>query len=307
MHDNSGRGDVKRRRGGTLPDMAAGSRVSFALTCAVAALMGGATGCTSDEWPPVEPEQEADSEGGSGGEGAGDALQDATLRVFEPESASIHLIGEPVPLIAQVTDRDGFPVAYDAVAWTSDQQEAPLSSTAEGEVELDPGIHEITARVSLPDGDRLETRVGGVRVQSYITGQWAAEATMAMAVEFQGLALAPTCTTPFDFSVGMDGKSIEIGGDGLCTLDLVLLQIPVAFTMNPNPPDAGLITGTITYDFVGFIAVDMAITGKLDGDGLFATFDGEVGIPLLFTAPINGLLIGNRVTPYLPEDDDSMD
>ena len=124
---------------------------------------------------------------------------------------------------------------------------------------------------------------------------------MGLQVEFQGLALAPTCTTPFDFSVDLEGKSIEVEGEGLCTLDLVLLQIPVAFTMNPNPPDAGLITGTITYDFVGFIAVEMDITGKLDEDGLFATFDGELAIPLLFTAPVNGFLIGDRVTPYLPD------
>ena len=118
--------------------MVAGSRASFASGFALAWLFAGVPGCTSDEWPPVDPEDDAgaDSEGGSEGDEGGDALQDATLRVFEPESASIHLIGEPVPLIAAITDRDGFPVEYDAVAWTSDLQEVPLGSTAEAAAEL---------------------------------------------------------------------------------------------------------------------------------------------------------------------------
>src|SRR5688500_9492258 len=68
--------------------------------------------CTSDQWPP--PEDDESDEGESTGAAP---LEGARLLVFEPESPSIHYMGEPMPLLAEVHDTSGLLLDFDEVVW----------------------------------------------------------------------------------------------------------------------------------------------------------------------------------------------
>jgi hypothetical protein len=254
-----------------------------------------AHGCTSDEWPPLDDEGAAsDTEpetGTSGGE-----LDGASLRVFEPMAASIHLIGEPVPFIAEVHDAFGQPTGFDEVLWSSDLVEYALLDTAMGEVVLDPGMHAVTATVALPGGDRLQSTVGSVRVQAPSTGVYSGEAGMALTVDFQGMSLSPACRGPLEFTIDELGESFT-AEPGSCLLDVVLAQFDVTYVVAGTIAGRS-IDGTIAYDF-GLFQLPLAWTGTLENEELDGVFAGMIPIPLVGETLAGGTLRARRVTPYL--------
>jgi hypothetical protein len=254
-----------------------------------------AHGCTSDEWPPLDDAGDgatSDTDPStSGGE-----LDGASLRVFEPMSASIHLIGEPVPLIAEVHDVFGQPTGYDAVFWSSDQVAYTLIEGAAGEVVLEPGVHAITATTELPGGDRLQSTIGGVRVQSASTGVYSGEAGMALTVDFQGMQLSPACRGPLEFTVDVTGETFT-AESGSCLLDVVLAQFDVTYLVE-GTISGSRIDGTIHYDF-GLFQLPLAWTGSLENGTLDGVFAGMVPIPLVGDALAGGTLRAQLVTPYL--------
>jgi hypothetical protein len=203
-------------------------------------------GCTSDEWPPLDDGAEASGTDPGTGSGGGD-LDGASLRVFEPVAASIHLIGEPVPLIAEVHDAFGQPTGYDVVFWSSDQVEYTLLEGPMGELVLDPGVHAITASTELPGGDRVSSTVGGVRVQSPSTGVYSGEVGMALTVDLQGMSLSPACRGPLEFTIDVLGETFT-AAQGSCLLDIVLIQFDVTYLVE-GTITGDRIEGTINYDF----------------------------------------------------------
>jgi hypothetical protein len=253
-------------------------------------------GCTSDEWPPLDDAGEGAESGTDPGTGSGGELDGASLQVFEPMSASIHLIGEPVPFIAEVHDAQGLPTGFDEVFWSSDQLEYTLHDGAMGDVVLDPGVHAITATVELPGGDRLQSTVGGVRVQSASTGVYSGEAGMALTVDFQGMSLSPTCRGPLEFTIDVLGETFA-AEPGSCLLDIVVIQFDLTYVVEGTIA-GGSIDGTITYDF-GLFQLPLFWTGTLVGEELDGVFAGTVAIPLVGEALAGGTLRARRVTPYL--------
>jgi hypothetical protein len=254
-----------------------------------------AHGCTSDEWPPLDDTGEASS-GTDPGTSSGGEWDGASLRLFEPASASIHVIGEPVPFIAEVHDAFGQPTGFDTVFWSSDRVEYTLLDTAMGEVELEPGVHAITATVELPGGDRLQSTVGGVRVQSASTGVYSGEAGLALTVNLQGMMLSPACRGPLEFTIDVYGETFT-AEPGSCLLDVVIAQFDVTYLVS-GTIDGKSIDGTIMYDF-GLFQLPIFWTGTLENQELDGVFAGTIPIPLVGETLAGGTLRAQRVTPYL--------
>ena len=87
----------------------------------------------------------------------------ATLRIVSPTSGSFVPYNELSSFEAELLDKDGNPLAFDEITWTSSVDSAwdPTGLSFEDNT-LDVGLHDITAQVALPNGDRVAYSVGGV-------------------------------------------------------------------------------------------------------------------------------------------------
>jgi hypothetical protein len=256
--------------------------------------------CTSDEWPPLEL---AEDDGGDDADGGGDDSDNgdydrAYLEVFEPEGASIHPLGEPMPLIAEVRRADGAPLPFDDVYWVTTPDAPTLHDAAEGEVVLPPGIYDIAAVAELPNGDRLETRVSDVRVQSRWTGRYDGEVVLQLSVMFAGIALAPVCRAPLALQVGFDGQ-MSAFEEGSCTLDAVVAQLQVSYTISGALTDNGIGQGQIDFDLGGLAGVTMDWTGGFVEDGFSGGFSGQTNLLLVGAADVAGVISLDLIDPYL--------
>lgn len=254
--------------------------------------------CTSDEWP-VDPDDYLEDGGGSdeSGDGATVSVDGAQLRLFEPQSASIHFVDDGLPLIAEVTADDGTPTEVQDIQWRAEGVEYSLGSGTMAEVDLPTGIYDITAEASLPDGARLSASSGGVRVQSPNTGLYAGEIAMSLVVDLMGMSITPVCRGATAITIDMAGETLT-AEPGECTLDLLLVSFPAAFEV-----DAVLygdaVSGEVTYTFAGLFSTSFQFEGTLFDDTLFSGFVGELAIPLITTAPANGTLVAAKLSPYV--------
>ena len=110
------------------------------------------------------------------------AYEGASLRIVSPSSADFLPLGEDADFEAELLSVEGEPLEYDDIFWTSSVDEGWSGVGLQFEDDsLDVGIHDITAEVDLPSGDRLAHTIGGVLVQSpfagTFTGLFAADIT----------------------------------------------------------------------------------------------------------------------------------
>jgi hypothetical protein len=259
-----------------------------------------ASGCTSDEWPLNDDESSSSSPGDDDGgesETTAAAIDGAHLEVFEPESPSIHYLGDAVPLVAEVRGADDLSIGFDDIVWTADTVEQTLHFGADGAIELTPGIYDITATAKLPNGDRLETTVGGVRVQTRWSGNYAGNALLTLQVEFQGFPVAPTCNGPLDAVVGFDGETIEFT-EGGCTLNAIITQFDVVYAIE-GEFNGGVGEGTIDYDLGGLLTLSFEWTGAFTEDGFLGFFEGTVPLPFVGEVAATGRFDAPFVSPWL--------
>ncbi len=272
----------------------AARRVAVVATLAVVG-----TACTSDEWPIEEDES---SSGEEPNPGEPDPVV-AQLVVFEPQSPSIHGLGTAVPLAAELRDVLGLPLDPELVdggiVWNTDAGGPTLLVGDEGEVELEPGVHQISATARLADGSRLVASVGGVYVQSYWTGTYEGTADLAIAVMFQGIPLTPHCTGPIALRVDYDGESIEFTG-GSCSLNAVITTFDVAYTIEGSFSN-GAGHGTIEYDLAGFITLSFDWQGAFIEDAFRGSFEGTVSIPLVGDAAGSGSFVAPLQSRFLED------
>jgi hypothetical protein len=271
-----------RPSGPKWPRRLAGLSLSFAL------------GCTSDEWPLSDDESSSD-----GGEGDTTAapIDGAELEVFEPETPSIHYIGETVPLSAEVRGADGLSVGFDDIVWTASDYGPTLLIGPDGEAELPPGIYDITATAKLPNGDRLESTVGGIRVQTRWTGIYSGDTFLTLVVDFQGTPLAPTCNGTLDLVVGFDGDMVAIEG-GTCVLNAIIAQLEATYTLTGEFQN-GVGHGTIDYDVGGLLMFSFEWTGALTEEGFLGGFSGTVPLPFVGNAEATGRFNAPLISPYV--------
>lgn len=270
------------------------SRSRPLLRLALGVVAAGA--CTSDEWPLADDEADTSSDGGEESTTA-DPIDGAHLEVFEPESPSIHYIGDTVPLLAEVRDGNDAPYAIDDLVWTAGPDEPALLFGREGAVELAPGIYDITATARLPDGDRLESTVGGLRVQTRWTGQYSGTTSMVLHVDFQGTPLAPACNGPLEVLVGFDGDTV-VFQDGTCTLNAIITTLDGTYSITGEFAN-GVGFGTIDYELGGLLQLSFGWTGAFTDEGFLGAFEGTVPLPFVGTADVTGRFDAPFVTPWV--------
>jgi hypothetical protein len=252
---------------------------TFVLPCAV--VVGG---CSDDSGHDVE----------EGSTGDAQAYDHAVLKVHEPAAGSIHDAGEPVRVVAEVLDLDGFPLPIKDAVWRSDHFDHVLHATLDGEVVLPIGVHEIAATVRLPNGDRLVGSVGGVRVQSAATGIYVGETILRLEMEYEGQTVRPSCIAGLAFVVDEHGERI-LPQTGSCTLELLLFSFDLEYDVDATI-EGNAVSGTIVYDISGFLKLPFDFEGTL-ADGVFAaSFEGDLTLPLIGTGWVEGSLDATRVT-----------
>jgi len=237
-----------------------------------------------------------DSDGGDGDSGVEAEIfpefDGATLVVYEPISASIHLVDHPLTLSAEVVGADGEVLDFAPIVWTSDLVDEDLLEAPAGDAELPFGIHAITATADLPNGDRLQTTLGGVRVQGEHTGVYAGNMNIALSGDFQGTPISASCVGGLDFVVDMSGALL--GGDGQCTVDLLVLgSFDVAYDLSADIAEHAA-DGDVAVD-MGFFPLSLAWTGEFDEEStLNGGFEGGM---MLFD--MEGTVEADRISLYV--------
>ena len=216
----------------------------------------------------------------------------ATLQVASPLSGEILLLDEDVEFEAVILDAEGEVMNFDLISWTTDQQDDFTEQGRTVTAMLDAGIHAITATAELPNGDRLQTTQGGVRVQGLHTGIYAGSLIMELSGEFQGTPITTQCAGALDFVVDMQGEVID--GSGECALNLVVLgSMDVAYNVDGDIDDDNA-AGNVSVD-VGFFPLDLSWEGGFqDEDDLIGTFGGTL---LMFE--MAGTIDAHRLSPYV--------
>lgn len=250
-------------------------------------LLACLAGCAGDDSPGLV----------EGSTGDFEVYEDAVLEIHEPMPGSVHHAGEPVALVAEVLDADDFALDVDFVAWRSDQVEYIVAPQLMAEIDLPIGIHELTTTVRLPNDDRLEASVGGVRVQSPKTGIYAGESVLRLEMELEGQTVRPACTDALVFTVDMHGETFTADA-GSCSLELLIMSFDVEYAIEAEL-QGDAVLGTITYTFAGLLSLPYDFEGTLASGSFDATFAGEIAIPLVGTGMAEGALSATRVTEYV--------
>jgi hypothetical protein len=265
---------------------------------AIVAILAGGCG---DDLPTLDE----GTSSSSGGESSDDAAYDfARLEISEPESASIHPLGEPVHLLAQVTDPAGIALHVDDVAWVT-EGETTLLDTLEGDVELPAGLYELTAVAKLPNGDRLQTAVGGVRVQARWTGAYAGELVLLVEAEIPGGGpLTLRCEGPLEFVVSLDGRDAPVE-DGACTISVLGQSFDATYAVDMVIYPAGLVRGTVAFAFdtpLGAFDLPLEWAGAFYDDTFSAGLSGTADLPLVGASDVSGYLRAPLIDRYVEPD-----
>lgn len=183
----------------------------------------------------------------------------ATLRIVSPASGSFVPYQDLSNFEAELLDGDGNPIEFDEVQWTSNVDSAwdPNGLVFEDDT-LDVGLHDITAQVNLPNGDRLAYSVGGVLVQSKWAGTYVG--TFVADVEYD------------EFPVGCAGSAILVidpygevlTGNSDCVVSIGGNNLDLSFVFDVEHDGDGGLGGTVAADIFGWFQVDFDANGGID-------------------------------------------
>lgn len=281
-----------------IPSGAPSPRIAAALVLGLLA-----AGC-GDDLPSTYDGTSGSSSGASSSDDASAVYDLAELEILEPESASIHPLGEPLHLRARVTDPAGVPLPADDVAWSTQDGE-PVLDRLEGDVELPAGIYELRATAHLPNGDRLQTTIGGVRVQARWTGEYTGDVVLTVQAQLPGGSpLLLTCEGPLDFVVSLDGTDAPVE-DGACTISVLGQSLEATYAIEIVIYPAGLVRGTVDFAFdtpLGAFDLPIEWAGAFYDDQFSAGLSGTVELPLIGEAEVSGGLYALLVDRYVDPD-----
>ncbi len=216
----------------------------------------------------------------------------ATLEVYSPQSAEIIFLEDGITFDAEIIGVDGDVLDFDEIVWETDQEFGPIFEGTYGESFMDWGIHTFTITAELPNGDRLQTVLGGVRIQGRHTGVYAGNLAMNVDMEFQGTPVNAACNGGLDFVIDMAGEVLS--GGGQCSIALVIIDpIDVTYEVNADVEDDEAI-GDVGID-IGFFALPIGFEGEFEGDSdLHADFEGG-----LLGFNMAGTLDAHRLSVYV--------
>lgn len=216
----------------------------------------------------------------------------ATLAVWSPLPAGIFYLDEGIELDGEVLDADGEELDFEEIVWELDGEDEPVFVGRQGDVEIEPGIRTLTVTADLPNGDRLQTVLGGIRMQGRHTGIYSGNFALNIHAEYQGTPITASCLGGLDFVVQMDGHTIT-GENGQCTINLVIMgEMNVSYGIEGDIDD-GAVAGDIQLD-LGFFDLPVGYEGEIDDGEMSAGYSGSA---ILFD--FDGTIQAHRLTPYV--------
>lgn len=196
----------------------------------------------------------------------------ATLRIVEPSSADFLALDEVHDFEAELIGADGEPLDYDEIVWTSSADPAwELVGLRSEDDTLDVGLHDITAQVSLPNGDRLAHTVGGILVQSIYAGTYVGLFTSDVTYDAYQIPCAGTAT------LVVDPYGEQALGEASCVASLMGYDMELHYLFDLENQE-GRLSGVAAADIFGWFQVDFDADGSLapEDDGLNIGFGGDV-------------------------------
>ncbi len=224
---------------------------------------------------------------------------DAYLSVTSPLSAALYeSVDGKLALEGKVFAADGTLLPFRDVRWEVVELGTEVFVGRNGEVTTGFGVFTFEVSAALPNGDRLNTTIGGVRVQHPRAGIYAGSVAVDAVLTGLQIPLSSSCLGSLVFDVGLDGRAIA--GDGGCTLAFPIgglsFDLAYAFEGAIVDPDA---SGDLLVD-AGFFDIPLGWEGSLGPTGtLEASFDG-VGLSLFgYGFDLSGTIAADRITPYV--------
>lgn len=206
----------------------------------------------------------------------------ATLRIVSPASGSFLAIEQAHGFEVALIGADGAPLAFEDVNWTTNvSQDWTRTGLAFEESEIPVGLHDITAEVTLPNGDRLAHTVGGVLVQSMYAGTYVGLFSADVTYD----AYTVTCSGAATIVVDPYGE-VATGG-ATCILALMGYEMEADYTFDLEN-DEGELSGTANADIGGFFEFPFEADGLLDPEAntLDIAFAGDLGGMALIDAEV---------------------
>lgn len=213
------------------------------------------------------------------------AYDGATLRIVEPRSASFLPWGEDHTFRAEVRGADGELLdSVQELRWSStvDADWAP-TETSFVDGDLGVGIHDLTAEVQLPNGDRLAHTVGGVLIQAEAAGTYVGTVT----ANFTFSDIPVNCGGSSTLIVDPYGEAVD--GTATCVAGLGDFELPLDFVVEADH-EAGTVDGVVAVRVMAF-SLDFDSEGSLSGEDLQMRFTGN-----LFGSDLNGRVRATRVS-----------
>jgi hypothetical protein len=252
---------------------------TYATTLAITLFL--LTGCTGETFLSAGP----------GGEEEASEFDGATLSITSPLPAAIYFLNEPVPLEGSVLSADGEVLDFEDIVWTTDV-EGEIATGTNAEAELEWGIKTFTVTADLPNGDRLQTVLGGVRVQGLHTGIYGGNFSISFNAEFEGTPITASCLGGLNFVVDMSGE-VLIGDQGSCTVNLLVVgEFDVGYGVEADVAEDSA-DGNIQIN-TGFIDIPVGFEGNFEEESLSAEFEGNA-----FLFDFDGELQANRLSLYV--------
>jgi len=195
----------------------------------------------------------------------------ASLRIVSPSSGTFLALEETHDYRAVLYDADGNEMDWDEVHWSSSVDTAWTWDVASfTDDTLAVGVHDITAEVTLPNGDRLAHTVGGILLQSFYAGTYSGLFHSEVAYD----QYTVPCSGSVLIIVDPWGEVAAGGAD--CVTSLMGFDAELSYVFDLQN-DAGVLTGTAGADLFGWYTLDFPASGTLDpnGAGMVLDFGGD--------------------------------
>lgn len=197
-------------------------------------------------------------------------FEGASLRIVEPASGTFLAWQEPHTFRVELRDAQGELLDEELdVAWDSSSDAAWTPTGVElVDDSIDVGLHDLTAEVVLPNGDRLAHTVGGVLIQAEEAGTYVG--TLSGGTTVQNIPVS--CAGGAVLVVDPYGESVQGSADCLIRLDQ--FELPLEFAIDAVHED-----GVVTGDAIArLLAIDLEFPteGGIEGETLELSFEGQV-------------------------------
>lgn len=219
----------------------------------------------------------------------------ATLEVREPQSASIHLLADGVPIDGVIRGATGQVLPFTDIEWSvRGSGEPPFVGRQAVATDIEAGIYTLDVQADLPNGDRLTQVINEVRVQSRLAGTWVGTARIVTTASFQGTPITSNCIGGIDLQIDLAAETVSGGGD--CTVSLGGLgsfDIGLSIDGDIDDPD---VSGSIDVG-TGLLSNTLPWSGRFRGGlnnrTLEGAFQGTVG-----GLSLDGTIDARFVTPW---------